>query len=109
MHAVGADGEDATPIGVSGGPLPGGTGGMVSGDLSVGAGSAITPGETLYVAVGGTPTESNGGFNGGGNGNANGRGGGGGGGERCAHLLADVDVLRERGYEPAGASDCRRR
>ena len=52
---------------------------MVSGDLSVGAGSAITPGETLYVAVGGTPTESNGGFNGGGNGNANGRSGGGGG------------------------------
>ena len=41
---------------------------MVTGDLAVGSGSAITPGATLYVEVGGAPTGPPGGFNGGGSG-----------------------------------------
>ena len=64
-------------VGANGGVPPGGTGGMVIGELSVGAGLAITPGEALYVAVGGTASGSNGGFNGGGNGIDGGSGGGG--------------------------------
>ena len=79
VQAVGANGGYASPLGTAGGPVPGGAGGMVIGELSVGAVSAITPGETLYVAVGGTPTKSNGGFNGGGSGNDGGGSAGGGG------------------------------
>jgi Glycine rich protein/HYR domain/Secretion system C-terminal sorting domain len=39
---------------------------------------AVTPGQTLYVYVGGQPTTTAGGFNGGGAGDGNGKGGGGG-------------------------------
>lgn len=51
---------------------PGGNGGRVQATISV------TPGETLYVYVGGTPSSTTGGYNGGGNGVSSGRGGGGG-------------------------------
>jgi hypothetical protein len=73
VQAVAANG--GAPAGAIGNP--GGTGGMVIGELSVGAGSAIKPGETLYVAVGGAPRGTNGGFNGGGDGATGGSGGGG--------------------------------
>jgi len=49
----------------------GGKGGRVSGTL------AVTPGQTLYFFVGGKPTGSNAGWNGGGNGNGDAAGGGG--------------------------------
>jgi hypothetical protein len=72
VFAVGAPGAagDFYPInGAS--PAPGGAGARVSGDLT-----GLTPGDTLYVNVGGAPTggadcaagiNCNGGFNGGGN------------------------------------------
>jgi hypothetical protein len=47
-------------------------GGYVKGDL------AVTPGETLYIYVGGQSTSLTGGYNGGGNGDGAGKGGGGG-------------------------------
>jgi hypothetical protein len=88
VFAVGAPGAagDFYPInGAS--PAPGGAGARVSGDLT-----GLTPGDTLYVNVGGAPTggddcaagiNCNGGFNGGGNsggGNLIASTGGGGGG-----------------------------
>jgi hypothetical protein len=39
---------------------------MVIGELAVGTASALTPGETVFVGVGRTPTGKTGGFNGGG-------------------------------------------
>ena len=53
VQAVGADGGDRASESRT---VLGGRGGMVTGDLAVAAGTAITPGDTLYVAVGGTAT-----------------------------------------------------
>jgi hypothetical protein len=74
VQAVGADGG-ANDNGE--GPQPGGTGEMVRGELGVGAGSVIKPGETLYVEVGG---DGSGAVAGGGGGGFNGGGAGGGAG-----------------------------
>lgn len=78
VEAVGANGANSF------GPAPalGGTGGMVIGELAVGADAAVKPGDTLYVAVGDTfRGDRLGGFNGGGAGGGffpgSGRGGGG--------------------------------
>jgi hypothetical protein len=65
VQAVGANGGNTK------GPfkdqiIPGGTGGMVTGELSVGPDAAIKPGQTLYVEVGSAPMGTTGGFNGGG-------------------------------------------
>ena len=59
INAIGAAGGTAT---LSGQTYPGGSGAIVSGVVDV------TPGETLYVEVGGTGGNPSGGFNGGGNG-----------------------------------------
>jgi hypothetical protein len=67
--AIGAGGGEPSAV------SPSGRGAVVSGTL------VVTPGETLYVEVGGAGGESNGGFNGGGNGGeSSGDAGGGGGG-----------------------------
>ena len=58
--------------GAAGTFMTGGLGGYAHGTLSV------TPGETLYIYVGGQPNSATGGFNGGGTGAGNGMGGGGG-------------------------------
>ena len=77
VQAVGANGGAPSQAG-NPDAVSGGTGGMVIGQLAVGPAPALTPGETLYVAVGGTPTGRPGGFNGGGSAQgANGSGGGG--------------------------------
>lgn len=77
VQAVGANGGAPSQAG-NPDAVSGGTGGMVIGQLAVGPAPALTPGETLYVAVGGTATGRPGGFNGGGSAQgANGSGGGG--------------------------------
>jgi hypothetical protein len=74
VQAVGANGQNSDePFR----PATGGTGGMVTGELAVARGAAISPGETLYVAVGGSGSGM-GGYNGGGKGGLGGGGGGGG-------------------------------
>lgn len=74
VFAVGAPGAEGSVypfIGAS--PAPGGFGARVSGNLT-----GLTTGDTLYVNVGGAPTGTQGGFNGGGNSIALTGGGGGG-------------------------------
>jgi hypothetical protein len=76
VQAVGANGETTVMAVPAGQPaVLGGTGGMVSGEIAVGSGSAIHAGATLYVEVGGIPDQvGDGGFNGGGDGAAGGGG-----------------------------------
>ena len=64
VHVLAVGGSGATNGGA------GGAGGKVDADIEV------TPGETLYVEVGGKASGASGGFNGGGDGNASGGGGG---------------------------------
>jgi len=76
LEAWGAQGGGAYYLGIGGFQDDGGLGGSASGQL------AVTPGDTLYIYVGGQPTPLNstpitGGFNGGGNGGQYGAGGGG--------------------------------
>src|SRR4051794_16012733 len=67
VHVVATGGRGGTPTG-------GGTGGVAA---TVTSNLAVTPGEVLYVDVGGDANGAgNGGFNGGGNGGVNGGGGG---------------------------------
>jgi hypothetical protein len=73
VQAVGANGGDRANGYRT---VLGGRGGMVTGDLAVAAGTAITPGDTLYVAVGGTFAAGRT-FNVGGEGGGNAGGGGG--------------------------------
>ena len=74
VQAVGANGGDRVNEYRT---VLGGRGGMLTGELAVAAGTAITPGATLYVAVGGTATEDSGKFNVGGQGGGSAGGGGG--------------------------------
>ena len=72
---AGTNNVNITCYGAQGGTVSsniGGLGGSATGSLSV------TPGQVLYLYVGGQPSSSTGGFNGGGNGYGNGAGGGGG-------------------------------
>ena len=71
IEAWGGQGEDVTELYD---PQTGGLGGYATGNLSV------TPGETLYIYVGGQGTDGAGGFNGGGTGGLSTAGGGGTGG-----------------------------
>lgn len=67
-------------------------GGFAAGDI------VVTPGETLYVYVGGQPTGINGGFNGGGNGDSGGKGGGG-----ASDVRKGGNALTDRIIVAAGA------
>ncbi|MCU0233934.1 MAG: glycine rich domain-containing protein [Thermoanaerobaculales bacterium] len=76
LQAWGAQGGASYYLGINGFQDDGGLGGYTSGEL------AVTPGDTLYIFVGGQPTPLNstpisGGFNGGGDGGQYGGGGGG--------------------------------
>ncbi len=71
VHAIAVGGKGGDGAGSGG---AGGFGALVSADL------AVTPGQTLYIEVGGNGSGSTGGFNGGGNGGSGLSCGGGGGG-----------------------------
>lgn len=72
VRAVGAAGGQGDDFGD--GPVPGGAGAAVTGDLT-----GLTPGSTLYLAVGGAGGNGTAGFNGGGPSLGSALGGGGGG------------------------------
>ena len=82
VHVTAIGGAGAASI-FMGGPTGGGHGGLVS------AGLPVTPGQSLFVEVGGSGIAAAGGFNGGGNASYDGGGGGGASDVRACSIAAE--------------------